>query len=77
MIQQEAFDAILQPVMAIARSPHAGGIDTLALTGMLNELGEARKALQLQEQINYAELTARLLAEATARGIVRTGRDAR
>lgn len=77
LVQQEAFDALLQPVMAIARSPHLRRIDTEALTGILSELGEARRVLQLPEQINYSELAAWLVAAAETRGIVKTRREVR
>lgn len=77
LVQQEAFDALLQPVMTIARSQHLKGIDSEALTGVLAELGEARRALQLQEQINYSELTAWLVGVAEGKKIIRITRDAR
>ena len=77
LVQQEAFDALLQPVMTIARSQYLKGIDSEALTGVLAELGEARRALQLQEQINYSELTAWLVGVAEGKKIIRITRDAR
>lgn len=77
LVQQEAFDALLQPVMTIVRSQHLKGIDSEALTGVLAELGEARRALQLQEQINYSELTAWLVGVAEGKKIIRITRDAR
>ena len=74
LVQQEAFDSLLQPVMAIARSQHLSGMDAAALSGMLTELGETRRTLSLQEGINYSELTAWVVAAAEQRGILRTKR---
>ena len=74
LVQQEAFDSLLQPVMAIARSQHLSGMDAAALSGMLTELGETRRTLSLQECINYSELTAWVVAAAEQRGILRTKR---
>lgn len=71
LIQQDAFDALLEPVTLMARAGLTHLIDVHAIQSMISSLEESRKAISETEDINYAELIAWLVKQAQARKIIR------
>jgi hypothetical protein len=71
LIQQDAFDALLEPVSLMARAGLTHLIDVHAIQSMINSLEESRKAISETEDINYAELIAWLVKQARERKIIR------
>lgn len=71
LIQQDAFDALVEPVTLMSRAGLAHTLDAHALRTLLTSLEEARKQIAALEDINYAELIAWLVSLAQARKIIR------
>lgn len=71
LIQQDAFDALLEPVTLMSRAGLTQTLDAHAMRSMLASLEEARKQIAALEDINYAELIAWLVSLAQARKIIR------
>ena len=76
LIQQEAFDALLEPVLATARARGTSHLHNAELTNVLSSLEETRKALQPDSPINYSELMAWLVSAASELGILKVKRRA-
>lgn len=70
VVQQDAFDALLEPVTLLARSSN-NLTDLQATQSMVASLESARKCVENMEDINYAELIAWLVNLAQARKIIR------
>lgn len=71
LVRQDAFDAMLDPVMALVRSNQAANIEPQAALVLLNSLEEARKGLVSDEEVNYSELIGWLVDIACSRKIIR------
>mgnify|MGYP003627701734 FL=1 len=69
LIQQEAFDALLEPVLVTARSRGGNNLQATEISSVLASLEETRKALHPDSPINYSELIAWLVAAAQASNI--------
>lgn len=75
LVQQDAFEALLQPMTINARAQHAPIQDNSILIAVMSGLEEARKQLCAHEQINYSELIAWLVSKAEERKILKTKRE--
>lgn len=71
LIQQDSFDALLEPVTLMARAGLTHLIDVHAIQSMISSLEESRRAISEVEDINYAELIAWLVNQARGRKIIR------
>jgi hypothetical protein len=71
LVRQDAFDAMLDPVMALVRSSQTANIEPQAALVLLNSLEEARKGLVSDEEVNYSELIGWLVGIARSRKILR------
>lgn len=71
LIQQDAFDALLEPVTLMSRAGLTHTLDAHAMRAMLASLEEARKQIAALEDINYAQLISWLVNLAVARKIIR------
>ena len=71
LIQQDAFDALLEPATLMARLGQTQVSDAQAMRAMLASLEEARKQIAALEDINYAQLISWLVRLASARKIIR------
>lgn len=77
LIQQDAFEALLEPINLLARAgltqalaPQA--VEAIeAIEAMIGSLEQARRAIFEQDAINYAELIAWLVSLAQARKLIR------
>jgi len=70
-VRQDAFDAMLDPVMTLMRSSQTANIENPAALALLSSLEEARKGLVSDDEINYSELIGWLVGIAHARKIIR------
>lgn len=70
-IQQDAFDALLEPVTLMARSGTMQNLDSEVSRLMIASLEHTRKNISDIEDISYAELIAWLVELAQARRIIR------
>lgn len=70
-VRQDAFDAMLDPVMTLMRSSQTANIENPAALTLLSSLEEARKGLVSDDEINYSELIGWLVGIAHARKIIR------
>ena len=75
LIQQDAFDALLEPVQGLARATQFPGIEPGMLGKMLESLEEARKAVCANAEVNYPLLISWLVGLAEERKIIRIKRD--
>lgn len=71
LVQQDAFDAILEPISLLARTGLTRPLDGEAIAPLSNSLEAIRKEMTSIDDINYAELTAWLVSLAQARKIIR------
>jgi hypothetical protein len=71
LIQQDTFDALLEPVTLMARAGLTHFIDTHAIQSIVISLEESRKSISEAEDIDYAQLIAWLVKQAQARKIIR------
>nr|WP_256581415.1 MULTISPECIES: hypothetical protein [unclassified Pseudomonas] len=71
LIQQDAFDALLEPVTLMSRAGLTDTLDAHAMRAMLASLEEARKQIAALEDINYAQLISWLVNLAVSRKIIR------
>ena len=71
LIQQDAFDALLEPVTLMSRAGQTHTLDAHAMRAMLASLEEVRKHIAALEDINYAQLISWLVSLAVARKIIR------
>jgi hypothetical protein len=76
LIQQDAFDALLEPVQGLARATQFPSLEPGVLGGMLESLEEARKAVCASADVNYPLLISWLVGLAEERKIIRIKRDA-
>lgn len=70
VVQQDAFDALLEPVTLLARA-NTGTTDWQAIQSILASLEAARKSIDDIDDVNYAELIGWLVNLAQIRKIVR------
>lgn len=70
-VRQDAFDAMLDPVMTLMRSSQTANTENPAALALLSSLEEARKGLVSDEEINYSELIGWLVEIAHSRKIIR------
>ena len=70
-VRQDAFDAMLDPVMTLMRSSQTANTENPAALALLSSLEEARKGLVSDDEINYSELIGWLVGIAHARKIIR------
>ncbi|QJD58406.1 hypothetical protein HG264_05515 [Pseudomonas sp. gcc21] len=70
VVQQDAFDALLEPVSLMARST-ANFTDLQAIQSMIASLEAARKSIESTEDINFAELIGWLVNQAQVRKIIK------
>ncbi|WP_404440036.1 hypothetical protein [Stutzerimonas chloritidismutans] len=71
LVQQDAFDAILEPISLLARTGLTRPLDGEAIAPLSNSLEAIRKEITSIDDVNYAELTAWLVSLAQARKIIR------
>ncbi len=71
LIQQDAFDSLLEPVTLMSRAGLVHTLDAHAMRSMLASLEEARKQIAALEDINYAQLISWLVGMAVSRKIIR------
>ena len=71
LIQQDAFEAILEPINLLARAGLTQALAPQAIEAMIGSLEQARRAIFEQDAINYAELIAWLVSLAQARKLIR------
>lgn len=71
LIQQDAFDALLEPATLMSKLGQTHAADAHAMRAMLASLEEARKQIAALEDINYAQLISWLVSLAAARKIIR------
>ncbi len=71
LVRQDAFDAMLEPVLALVRSSPTPSHEPQAALALLNSLEEARKEILFDEEINYSELIAWLVGVAQARKLIK------
>ncbi len=74
LVQQDAFDAILEPISLLARTGLSRPLDAEAITPLSGSLEAIRKEITSIDDVNYAELTAWLVGLAQARNIIRVKR---
>lgn len=70
-VRQDAFDAMLDPVMTLMRSSQTANTENPAALALLSSLEEARKGLVSDDEINYSELIGWLVEIAHSRKIIR------
>jgi hypothetical protein len=71
LVQQDAFDAVLEPISLLARTGLSRPLDAEAITPLSGSLEAIRKEITSIDDVNYAELTAWLVSLAQARKIIR------
>jgi len=71
LIQQDAFDALLEPVTLMARSGTMQCLDSEVSRLMISSLEQARKNISDIGDVNHAELIAWLAELAQARRLIR------
>lgn len=71
LIQQDAFEAMLEPINLLARAGLTQALAPQAIGAMIGSLEQARRAIFEQDAINYAELIAWLVSLAQARKLIR------
>lgn len=71
LIQQDAFEAMLEPINLLARAGLTQALAPQAIEAMIGSLEQARRAIFEQDAINYAELIAWLVSLAQARKLIR------
>ena len=71
LIQQDAFDALLEPVTLMSRAGLVNTLDANVMREILASLEEARKQVSLSETINYSQLISWLVGLAVSRKIIR------
>ena len=71
LIQQDAFDALLEPVTLMSRAGLVNTLDANVMREILASLEEARKQVSVSENINYSQLISWLVGLAVSRKIVR------
>jgi hypothetical protein len=74
LVQQDAFDAILEPISLLARIGLSRPLDAETITPLSGSLEAIRKEITSIDDVNYAELTAWLVGLAQARNIIRVKR---
>ena len=75
LIQQDAFDALLEPVQGLARAAQLPRLEPGVIGKMLESLEEARKAVCVNAEVNYPLLISWLVGLAEERKIIRIKRD--
>lgn len=71
LIQQDAFDALLEPVNLMARTGLTQTANPEIAAPLLSSLEAVRKEISALDEVNYAELIARLIEQAQRRKLVR------
>lgn len=71
LIQQDAFDALLEPITLMSRTGLVHTLDANVMREILASLEEARKQVSVSENINYSQLISWLVGLAVSRKIVR------
>ncbi len=71
LIQQDAFDALLEPVNLMARAGLTQAANPEIAVPLLSSLEAVRKEISALDEINYAELIAWLVEQAQQRKLIR------
>lgn len=71
LIQQDAFDALLEPVNLMARAGLTQVANPEIAVPLLSSLEAVRKEISALDEINYAELIAWLVEQAQQRKLIR------
>lgn len=69
LIQQDAFDALLEPVTLMSRAGLVNTLDANVMREILASLEEARKQVSVSENINYSQLISWLVGLAVSEGV--------
>ena len=71
LIQQDAFDALLEPVNLMARAGLTQAANPEIAVPLLSSLEAVRKEISALDDVNYAELIAWLVEQAQQRKLIR------